>query len=76
MNFSPASVMKLSQPQMLPGNAFKFRVSATEGATYVVDYSDDFTAWTPLLTNSLSSLGITNSVPGANQRFYRMRQVP
>ncbi len=76
IDFTPPSVMRLSNPQVLPGNAFKFRATATERATYVVEHSADFANWTPLATNSLSRLDITNSAPGVNIRTYRMRQIP
>ncbi len=76
MDFTPACIMRLSGPQMLPGNNFKFRVTTTEHPAYVLEYSSNLTAWTPLTTNSLSLLDITNSVSGVNLRTYRMREVP
>ena len=54
----------------------QIRASATQRAAYVIAYSADLQNWTPLTTNSLSPLDITNSVPGLNLRTYRMREVP
>jgi hypothetical protein len=68
--------MRLLKPQMLPGNAFKFRATATERAAYVIEHSADLVNWTPFVTNGLSSLDITNTAPGVNLRTFRMRQVP
>jgi hypothetical protein len=76
MDFTPPSVMRLSSPQLLPGNVFKFRATATERAAYVVEHSADLVNWTPLTTDSLSRLDITNSVPGIAIRNYRMREIP
>ena len=76
IDFTPASVMRLANPQMLPGNNFKFRATATEHATYVIEYSSDLAHWSPFATNSLYSVDITNSVPGVNLRTYRMREIP
>ncbi len=76
VDYTPPTIMRASNPQMLPGNAFKFRVTATEHPTYVIEYSSNFTTWIPLLTNSLSLLNVTNSAPGINFRTYRMREIP
>jgi hypothetical protein len=76
IDFTPPSVMRLSNPQMLPGNDFKFRATATERAAYVIEHSANLVNWTPLTTNSLSLLGITDSVPGVDLRSYRMREIP
>jgi hypothetical protein len=76
IDFTPPSAMRLSNPQMVPGNAFKFRATATEHAAYVIEHSADFVNWTPLATNSLSLLDITNSVTGVDIRNYRMREIP
>jgi trimeric autotransporter adhesin len=76
IDFTPPSLMRLSNPQMLPGNAFKFHATATQGAAYVVENSADLRTWTALTTNSWPFLDVTNSVPGVNVRTYRMRQIP
>ena len=76
IDFTPPSVMRLSNAQMLPGNAFNFRATATERAAYVIDHSDDLVYWTPLTTNSLPSLDVTNPVPDVDARHYRMREIP
>ncbi|HXT42462.1 MAG TPA: hypothetical protein VN887_20815 [Candidatus Angelobacter sp.] len=76
IDFTPPAILRLLNPQMLPGNTFKFRATATDRAAYVIEHSADFVTWTPLLTNSLSASDITNSATGANVRTYRMRQIP
>jgi trimeric autotransporter adhesin len=76
IDFTPPATLRLLYPQMLPGNLFKFRATATERAAYVVESSADLVTWTPLLTNSLSVSDITNSAASADFRTYRMRQVP
>jgi hypothetical protein len=76
IDFTPPSIMRLSNPQMLPGNAFKFRAAATERAAYVIEHSADSVNWTPLTTNSSPSLEITNAAPGVDFRIYRMREIP
>ena len=76
IDFTPRSLMRLANPQMLPGNNFKFRATASEHASYVIEYSADLVHWAPLATNSLSSVEVTNSVPGVNIRTYRMREIP
>jgi hypothetical protein len=76
IDFTPPSLMRLTNPQMLPGNNFKFRANATEHAAYVVDYSTDLTHWSPFTTNSQYGVDLTNSVPGVNLRTYRMREIP
>ncbi len=76
IDFTPPPVMRLSSPQMLPGNAFKFRAAATAGTTYVIDYSADLRNWSALTTNSAPWLDVTNTVPGVNLRTYRMREMP
>lgn len=76
IDFTPPSTMRLTNPQMLPGNVFSFRATATENAAYVVEYTTNFSQWLPLATNSLSAVTITNNVPGINFRTYRMREIP
>jgi len=76
IDFTPPSVMRLASLQMLPAGGFKFRATATEHAAYVVEYSSDLAHWSPLTTNSLPAVDITNSVLGVEVRTYRMRQIP
>ena len=76
IDFTPPSVMRLSNPQMLPDNAFKFRATATERAAYVIEHSADLVNWTPFATNSLSPLDVIHSVPEVDLRIYRMREIP
>src|SRR5262249_45288085 len=75
-DFTPPAILRLLDPQMIPGNGFKFRATATERAAYVVEHSANLVAWTPLLTNSLSPLEITHSSSNAEFRAYRMRETP
>src|SRR5262249_53358592 len=53
IDYTPPSLMRLSNPQMLAGNGFKFRVTATERASYVIEYSINLKTWNLLITNSL-----------------------
>lgn len=76
IDFTPPATLRLLNPKMLPGNAFKFRATATERAAYVIEHTVDFANWTPLTTNSLSSLTVTNPAPGVTVRAYRMREIP
>ena len=76
IDFTPPSVMRLSNPGMFPGNTFTSRATATEGAAYVIEYSADLLNWASLTTNSLPSLDVTDSAPGVNVRAYRMKQIP
>ena len=52
-----------------------FRVSGAPGASYVVEASGDLSAWTPVVTNTVSSAGYFNFVDSQfdnlPQRFYR-----
>ena len=76
IDFTPSSVMRLSNPQFLPGTGFKFRATATERAAYVIEHSADLVNWTPFATNSLSLLDFINAVPEVDIRIYRMREIP
>jgi hypothetical protein len=77
IDFTPPTKMRFSNTQALPGSLFKSRLTVTERATYVVEYSDNFQTWTPLLTNGLSQLDFTNSaVAGGKARVYRSREIP
>ena len=76
IDFTPPSVMQLSSPQMLPGNAFKFHATATVNAAYAIEYSSDLKNWTTLTTSGAAALDVTNTVPGVPLRSYRMREIP
>jgi trimeric autotransporter adhesin len=76
IDFTPPSLMRLLNAQLLPGPAFKFRATATERANYVIEYSSDLTHWNPFTTNIAAQLDLTNSIPGADIRLYRMREIP
>jgi hypothetical protein len=55
---------------------FKFRVTATERANYVVEQSSDLIHWTPFTTNIASQLDLSNSISGTGSQLYRMREIP
>jgi hypothetical protein len=77
IDFTPPTRMRFSNTQVLPGRLFKSRLTVTERATYIVEYSDDFQTWSPLLTNSLSQLDFTNNaVVSGKARIYRARETP
>jgi hypothetical protein len=76
IDFTPRSTMRLLNPEMLAGDSFKFRATATERASYVLEHSTNLTHWTPFHTNGLSPLNVTNNAAGAPFRIYRMRQIP
>src|SRR2546430_3274132 len=54
---------------------FHFRVSGAPGTTYVVEASNDLSAWTPVVTNTVSSAGyfdfVDSQFNNPPQRFYR-----
>ncbi len=76
IDFTPPCILRLSNPQMLTGNNFAFRVNTTEHPAYIVEYSSDLKSWTPFTTNALGLLDLTNSVQGVNLRTYRLREIP
>ncbi len=77
MDFTPPFTLNFSRTQLLPGNAFKSRLNASERATYLIEYSDDFQTWTPLMTNSALQLDFTNAVsPSVTRRVFRARGIP
>jgi trimeric autotransporter adhesin len=76
IDFTPPSLMRLLNAQLLPGPMFKFRVTATERANYVVEQSSDLIHWTPFTTNIASQLDLSNSISGTGSQLYRMREIP
>jgi len=77
IDFTPPTTMRFSNTQVLPGRLFKSRLNVTERATYIVEYSDGFGTWTPLMTNSLSQLDFTNSASVMGKaRVFRARETP
>jgi len=57
-------------------NQFGFNITGTSGSTVVVEGSTDFSGWTPLATNVLSSLTLyfcDPDCPAFPHRFYRAR---
>jgi hypothetical protein len=76
MNFTPPFTMKFSRTQLQPGNIFKSRVNVTDRTTYAIEYSDDFQAWTTLMTNSAVQFDFTNAVsPSVKRRVFRARGI-
>ena len=77
LDFTPPLTMKFSRTQPQPGNVFKSRLTCTDRTTYMIQYSDDFQTWTPLLTNSVTQLDFTNAVPpSVNRRIFRAKGIP
>jgi hypothetical protein len=77
LDFTPPYTMNFAQTQLLPGNLFKSRLTCTERATYLIEYSDNFQTWAPLMTNSAMQLDFTNAVsPSVNQRVFRAKGIP
>jgi len=77
IDFTPPTTMRFSNTQVLPGRLFKSRLNVTERATYIVEYSDGFGTWTPLMTNSFSQLDFTNSASVMGKpRVFRARETP
>ena len=77
IDFTPPYALNFSRTQRLPGNLFKSRLNCSEPATYLIEYSGDLQAWTPLMTNSSRQLDFTNAVaPPPSQRIYRARGIP
>jgi hypothetical protein len=77
IDFTPPLTMSFSRTQLLPGNLFKSRLTCTDRTTYMIEYSDNFQTWTPLLTNSAVQVDFTNAVSSpANRRIFRARGIP
>jgi M6 family metalloprotease-like protein len=66
----------LVSPTNLPGGSFKFEVTGSPGATYVVLGSTDLKTWIPLFTNT-APFKFTDSLAGQfPRRVYRARSAP
>ena len=68
----------LTNGQLLPG-AFRFDLNGEAGRIYVVQYSGDFSVWTPWTTQLLAttSQSFTDSIiAGVSHRFYRAKVGP
>lgn len=66
--------VQLSQPQKLDNNSFRLRISANAVPGYVVEFTTNFSNWSPLLTNFASPFAFTNiGISGNPRRFYRAR---
>jgi hypothetical protein len=77
MDFTPPLTMNFSRTQLLPGKLFKSRITTSDRTTYLIEYSDDFQTWTPLMTNSAMQLDFTNAVsPALNRRVFRAKVIP
>lgn len=77
LDFTPPLTMSFSRTQLLPGNVFKSRLTCSDRATYLIQYSDDFQTWTPLMTNSAVQLDFTTAVsPASNRRVFRAKEIP
>jgi len=77
IDFTPPLTMSFSRTQLLPGSLFKSRITCSERITYLVEYSDDFQTWTPLMTNSAMQLDFTNGVSlPVNRRIFRAKGIP
>ena len=77
INFTPPVTMRFSRMQSQPGNVFKSRFTCSDTTTYLIQYSDDFQTWTPLMTNSAVQFDFTNAVPpSVNRRIYRAKGIP
>ncbi len=64
----------LSSPEMLPNGAFQMQLHGTENKTYYVEASANFTNWTIIQTNYLSTGSATiidYTAPQFDYRFYR-----
>jgi hypothetical protein len=77
IDFTPPFALNFSRTQLLPGNVFKSRINSSERTTYLVEYSDDFQTWLPLMTNSVMQLDFTNAVSSpVNRRVFRAKGIP
>ncbi len=77
IDFTPPLTMNFSRTQLLPGSLFKSRITCSERITYLIEYSDDFQTWTPLMTNSAMQLDFTNAVSlPVNRRLFRAKGIP
>ncbi|PYJ83151.1 MAG: hypothetical protein DME22_16550, partial [Verrucomicrobia bacterium] len=70
---APVSVQVSTDPAR--SDRIRLRVSGAPGATYVVEEGSDLSAWTPVVTNTVSSAGYFDFVElqagRFPQRFYR-----
>jgi cortical protein marker for cell polarity len=76
IDFTPTPTMRLLNGQLVSGASFKFRVTATDRANYVVEQSSDLINWTPFTTNGVYQLDLSNSISAPGSRFFRMRETP
>jgi hypothetical protein len=77
IDFTPPFTMSFSRTQTQPTNTFKSRLNCSELVTYAIEYSDDFTNWTSLTTNTTKQLDFTNAIsPSVKRRVFRARNIP
>jgi hypothetical protein len=62
----------LHDARLLPTARFRFTVTGAAGQSYVVQHSNDLTAWTDLLTNA-SPFDMTNETAGLVSTIFRAR---
>jgi hypothetical protein len=75
--YLPPTALRLTSSVQLGNGQFQFRISASGGASYVLEASSDLSTWTPLLTNSSSVFDFADGAStGLPLRLYRLRQVP
>jgi len=66
--------VRLSSPELLPNGAFQMQLHGTQNKTYYVEASVNFTNWTIIQTNYLSTESATiidYTAPQFDYRFYR-----
>jgi hypothetical protein len=76
MDFAPASMMRLVEPAMGPGNQFQCGAVARDRATHVIESSPDYVNWSPIVTNEQNACPFIDPSPATGFLNYRMRQLP
>jgi hypothetical protein len=75
--FLPPTSLRLASSVSLGNGQFQFRISASGGASYVLEATTNLYTWTPLLTNNASAFDFVDpTAPNLPHRLYRLRQVP
>jgi hypothetical protein len=71
-NYYPAANMLLTRLTWLTNRQFHFRLTGTSGQSYILQATTNFTAWTPLQTNSTMFYDFTDTNAASfPRRFYR-----
>ncbi len=77
LNFDLVPMIQLVDWHSTSGGAFRFTVNATGVPNYVIEATTNFTAWTPLRTNSASPYEFMDTdTVNHPHRFYRVRSQP